>query len=778
MQGSDKDPSLINSHNKTTTQKVQAATTKNNNTSGIDSLIPPPNTLDTIDSNVAEEAVGGMEGRVQETHTNLQEGVSKGGRELIHVLHEVETYDHRTDSRAPATPISNQKEAAQHAIQERKEMNTETKQQKDRPNNKSGGRLSKKKRDAMKKRQGKRRPIQDDYGALNSEDELELDNQSIDEYDEEEEETSNLLIQDFGSTFNTDWSEEVQELTEQQGLSPRGRKQKRHTKQPAITSISATSSRPITRSINTQGSLERLQTLTKMHQLDMIAILEPSADNSQLNIVRVHLQMDHAISNPNGKIWLFWANAITGNIHENSEQHITGDFKQSDLTEGFMVSFIYAKCKEHMRRPLWDSLLQYASLDIPWCTIGDFNVISNIEEKLGGVPYNMNKSFEFISVIEACGLTDLGFTVGSDHSPLLMEMVRKNENHIKYFKFLHCWMDNANFMETVRKCWEREVTVKEFEEIIKKTEEELLTHNTEALRQKLHLMNANYIRYLKLEESILKQKTQLQWFKEGDANTKYFHALIRGRRRRLFIHKICTGNDVWIQGDDQIAQAACDYFQGMFTGQNRRIDERILQHLPTLVTPDQNQKLQEMPTLEELKQVVFAMNPNSAPGPDGIGGKFYQACWNIIKEDLLAVVQYFFCGHIMPKFMSHACLVLLPKKEQPNNFSDLKPISLSNFSNKIISKLLSMILADIIPLLIADNQSGFVRGRSITESIMLAQEITHDIKRPKEGDNVVIKLDMTKAYDRVSWSFTCLVLRRLGFGEFFIDLVWRTMSNN
>ncbi|WMV19394.1 hypothetical protein MTR67_012779 [Solanum verrucosum] len=132
----------------------------------------------------------------------------------------------------------------------------------------------------------------------------------------------------------------------------------------------------------------------------------------------------------------------------------------------------------------------------------------------------------------------------------------------------------------------------------------------------------------------------------------------------------------------------------------------------------------------------------------------------------------------MPKFMSHACLVLLPKKEQPSNFSDLSPISLSNFSNKIISKLLCMRLADIIPLLISDNQSGFVRGRSITESIMLAQEITHDIKRPKEGANVVIKLDMTKAYDRVSWSFTCLVLRRLGFGELFIDLVWRTMSNN
>ncbi|WMV08266.1 hypothetical protein MTR67_001651 [Solanum verrucosum] len=188
--------------------------------------------------------------------------------------------------------------------------------------------------------------------------------------------------------------------------------------------------------------------------------------------------------------------------------------------------------------------------------------------------------------------------------------------------------------------------------------------------------------------------------------------------------------------------------------------------------------MQAMPTMEELKQVVFAMNPNSAAGLDGFGGKFYQACWSIIKEDLLAAVQSFFCGNNMPKFMTHACLVLLPKNEQPIRFKDLRPISLSNFTNKIISKLLSIRLATFLPLLVSDNQSGFVRGRGITESIMLAQEITHGIKKPQIGNNVVLKLDMAKAYDRVSWSFICLVRRRFGFGELLIDLVWRIMSNN
>lgn len=172
------------------------------------------------------------------------------------------------------------------------------------------------------------------------------------------------------------------------------------------------------------------------------------------------------------------------------------------------------------------------------------------------------------------------------------------------------------------------------------------------------------------------------------------------------------------------------------------------------------------------------MNPNSAAGPDGFNGMFFQNCWEIIKEDVLMAIQAFFCGHIIPRYMSHACLVLLPKVDCPTRFTDFRHISLSNFFNKNISKLSCLRLASILPNLISDNQSGFVKGRSISENIMLAQEIIHGIKKPKDGDNVLIKLDMTKAYDRVSWSYTCLVLRKMGFGEMFIDMVWRIMSNN
>lgn len=106
------------------------------------------------------------------------------------------------------------------------------------------------------------------------------------------------------------------------------------------------------RSINTKSSLERLQTLRKMYHLDLIIIIEPFSNNNQINIVRMQLQMDYAIGNLNGKIWLFWSKSISVNILENHDQHITGEIEFANFNKKFLLTCIYAKCKEHLRRLL------------------------------------------------------------------------------------------------------------------------------------------------------------------------------------------------------------------------------------------------------------------------------------------------------------------------------------------------------------------------------------------------------------------------------------------
>ncbi|WMV49975.1 hypothetical protein MTR67_043360 [Solanum verrucosum] len=126
----------------------------------------------------------------------------------------------------------------------------------------------------------------------------------------------------------------------------------------------------------------------------------------------------------------------------------------------------------------------------------------------------------------------------------------------------------------------------------------MIQQNSEENRTTLHGLNDEYIKFMKLEEAILRQKTESQWFNEGDANSKYFHALIRGRRRRFFIHKILKDDDEWIQGDEQNAEAACEHFQDIGARQSSIIDEKPLNCIPKMVTQAQNDELQAITTVE------------------------------------------------------------------------------------------------------------------------------------------------------------------------------------
>ncbi|XP_060177891.1 uncharacterized protein LOC132607832 [Lycium barbarum] len=87
-------------------------------------------------------------------------------------------------------------------------------------------------------------------------------------------------------------------------------------------------------------------------------------------------------------------------------------------------------------------------------------------------------------------------------------------------------------------------------------------------------------------------------------------------------------------------------------------------------------------------------------------------------------------------------------------------------------------LETVLPQLISINQAGFVQGRSIIENVLLAQEIVIDIRKRGKPANVVIKFDMEKTYDRVSWSYLIKVLSRMRFASQFIDMIWRLIANN
>ena len=125
----------------------------------------------------------------------------------------------------------------------------------------------------------------------------------------------------------------------------------------------------------------------------------------------------------------------------------------------------------------------------------------------------------------------------------------------------------------------------------------------------------------------------------------------------------------------------------------------------------------------------------------------------------------FLNGGNMPQGWNDTVIVLIPKTKQPERLKDLRPISLCNVLYKLISKVLSNRLKSILPDIISPSQSAFVPGRMITDNVLLAYEITHHLNSRRRGSEglAAIKLDMSKAYDRVEWPFLEKMMRKLGF---------------
>lgn len=119
----------------------------------------------------------------------------------------------------------------------------------------------------------------------------------------------------------------------------------------------------------------------------------------------------------------------------------------------------------------------------------------------------------------------------------------------------------------------------------------------------------------------------------------------------------------------------------------------------------------------------------------------------------------------MPADWNNTLITLIPKARNPDCMKNPKPISLCNVVYKIISKILSRRLKVILPKIISPTQSAFVPGRLLTDNVFLAHEVIHHMRNKRRGNEAyaTVKLDMSKAYDRVEWHFLEAMMTRMGF---------------
>ncbi|XP_060961018.1 uncharacterized protein LOC133031516 [Cannabis sativa] len=204
----------------------------------------------------------------------------------------------------------------------------------------------------------------------------------------------------------------------------------------------------------------------------------------------------------------------------------------------------------------------------------------------------------------------------------------------------------------------------------------------------------------------------------------------------------------------------------------------VINCVPHLVTEDQNALLLEEVTHVEIKKALFQMHPDKAPGPDGMTPSFYQKFWHLVGDDVVRLVQGFFATGEFPSTLNETNIVLIPKKKIPEQMGDLRPISLCNVLYKVVSKVIANRMKSVLPSVISTNQSAFLPGRLISDNIMISYEVMHYMKRKRMGKDgfMAVKLDMSKAYDRVGWAFLEAMLVQMGFNSRFVALIMYCVS--
>ncbi|XP_026378142.1 uncharacterized protein LOC113272535 [Papaver somniferum] len=207
------------------------------------------------------------------------------------------------------------------------------------------------------------------------------------------------------------------------------------------------------------------------------------------------------------------------------------------------------------------------------------------------------------------------------------------------------------------------------------------------------------------------------------------------------------------------------------------VNDSILDSIPKLITENDQFMLEVIPEADEIKVAVFEMDGDSAPGPDSFSGMFYQACWQIIQDDFVNVVQSCWRRKYIPKGLNSNFLVLLPKSQSPKQPNQFRPIGLSNFSFKVFTKILSMRMASLMNKLVSSQQVAYIKGRSIHEQVLLASELVNEMKKKRRGGNFSLKLDITQAYDSVRWVFLFKVFQQYGFSLAWCDWLKELLSS-
>lgn len=490
---------------------------------------------------------------------------------------------------------------------------------------------------------------------------------------------------------------------------------------------------------------------------------------------------------------------------------------------------IYGPHDAEEKKEFWIDLkkIHDSVVEEPMCAMGDFNSI-RLEKDRSGCVYNHRDTQGFNSFMADTGMLeiegiDYSFTWfgpmnkkskldrvlvndkwlscccwkvqgnhrrHSDHIPLILSSDSTNWGP-KPFKAFDDWLMMEEAQDLVRNvilsndqrsCFgilkEVKIGLKEWS----KSKAGCVYSHIEDLEKKLHrLDNSEVSQELKIStfqqlqhayqrKAIqLRQKSRTKWDLEGDCNTRFFHRIVQHRKAKNQIRKF-KHNGKMVFKPSEIRQAILQDFKDFFCSDlgHTPFDLTALDWYS--ITFEESSELSRQFSKQEIWIALQESESRKAPGPDGFNAGWLKKVWPQISDKILQFFQEFYDRASLPQGANSSFITLIPKKNDPVCVSDFRPISLINSSFKLLLKVLANRLMVVMSKLVSEEQTAFIKGRNINESIFIVNEVVHAMKIHKiEG--LIVKLDFSKAYDSIDWSCLLHTLQCMNFNKKWIQLI-------
>ncbi|KAL5576493.1 hypothetical protein UlMin_018192 [Ulmus minor] len=350
----------------------------------------------------------------------------------------------------------------------------------------------------------------------------------------------------------------------------------------------------------------------------------------------------------------------------------------------------------------------------------------------------------------------------SDHNPQILYCFGQHSFAKRHFRFEAMWMEAKRSHWVVNQAWHQfgnlQSNISTSREAIAKIQ--LCSQFSDEVAARDSNLRSHLEYLLKLEEMFWLQKSRLKWQTDGDRCTRFFFLSTLTRRKNNRIECIKDG----LSSREEIGNTFLAKLRATYDEDSSPINVDLSHLISPSISAEDNQRLIAIPDWDEIRNTVFRMGSFKAAGPDGMPALFFKAYWSTVGDDVVATVRNFFLTGYLHPLLNQSNIILIPKGHNVSTTNQFRPIAVCNVIYKVISKILANRVMPLLSKLICPTQNAFVPGRSIHDNFVLIQEVLHAMKKKRGAQAwMAMKIDLQKAYDRLSWNFLKSVLTAFGF---------------